>query len=212
MTISNSSTSLLKNPSLETATNNVPDCWQLGSSGSNTATWTWTTDAHTGSRAEQVQISSFSSGDRKLVVKQDSGTCAPTVSSGTRYTLGAYYKSSTGTRFILFYRNAAGNWVTGPEPHIRHHHVLGAGDLDDTPRPRWRHPHLVRARHHRSRHPHPRRPLARGASERTRYDAADRRADRACRWRHRQRKQRHPERERERQRRRQRSSSTGAPP
>ena len=111
VTISNTATSLLMNPSLETATSNVPDCWQLGSSGSNSATWSWTTDAHTGSRAEQVQISSFSSGDRKLVIKQDSGTCAPTVSAGTRYTLGAYYKSSTAPRFILFYRNAAGSWV-----------------------------------------------------------------------------------------------------
>jgi hypothetical protein len=111
VTVTNTAASPLKNPSLETATNNVPDCWQLGSAGSNTATWTWTTDAHTGLHAEQVQITAFNSGDRKLVVKQDSGTCAPTITAGAKYTLGAYYKSTTATRFIVFYRNAAGSWV-----------------------------------------------------------------------------------------------------
>ncbi len=111
VTVSNALTNPLKNPSLETATNNVPDCWQLGSAGSNTATWTWTTDAHTGLHAEQVQITAFNSGDRKLVVKQDSGTCAPTITAGAKYTLGAYYKSTTATRFIVFYRNASGSWV-----------------------------------------------------------------------------------------------------
>ncbi len=118
VTVSNALSNLLVNSSLETATSNVPDCWQLGSSGSNTATWAWTTDAHTGSRAEQVQISSYTSGDRKLVVKQDSGVCAPAVSAGAKYALGAYYKSSTAARFIVFYRNASGSWVYWTESPV----------------------------------------------------------------------------------------------
>jgi peptidoglycan/xylan/chitin deacetylase (PgdA/CDA1 family) len=103
---------LVQNPSLETSANgSVPDCWQLGSSGTNTATWLRSTASHTGSFAESVEITDWTSGDRKLVVKQDSGACAPSVGSGATYQLSGWYKSTAPTRFVLFTRNATtGVW------------------------------------------------------------------------------------------------------
>ena len=49
---------VIQNPSFETPTGAtaVPTCWQQGSAGTNTATWSHTSDAHTGSFAEKVTI------------------------------------------------------------------------------------------------------------------------------------------------------------
>jgi hypothetical protein len=105
---------LLQNPSLETASGSTPTCWLFGSSGTNTATWTRTSDAHTGSFAENLNITSYTSGDRKLVNTQDSGTCAPAAKPGHTYTVTAWYKVPTGSatpRFWLYYRNSSGSWV-----------------------------------------------------------------------------------------------------
>jgi archaellum component FlaF (FlaF/FlaG flagellin family) len=104
-------TNLLKNPSLEQATNGVPTCWLLGGSGTNTYTWTYTTDAHTGSHAENLSISAWTSGDRKLVNTQDTGTCAPTISAGHTYTVTAWYKSTVQPYIYVYYRNSSGSWV-----------------------------------------------------------------------------------------------------
>ena len=112
--VSNSLTNLLQNPSLETASGSTPTCWLFGSSGTNTVTWTRTTDAHSGSYAENLNITSYTSGDRKLVNKQDSGTCAPAVTPGHSYNVTAWYKVPTGSanpRFFAYYRNSSGSWV-----------------------------------------------------------------------------------------------------
>ena len=103
---------LFKNPSLETDSNGdgTPDCWKRGGFGTNTFTWTRTSDAHGGSWAQQVRISSISSGDRKLISEQDSGTCSPAAVTGHRYRISAWYKSTTSVRFKAYYRNSAGGW------------------------------------------------------------------------------------------------------
>jgi len=114
VTVTVTNHNLLQNPSLENASGSTPTCWLFGASGTNTATWTRTTDAHTGSYAENLTISSYTSGDRKLVNTQDAGTCAPTVSPGHTYTVTAWYKVPTGTaapRFFVYYRNSSGSWV-----------------------------------------------------------------------------------------------------
>jgi hypothetical protein len=111
VSVSVANTNLLKNPSLETATGSTPTCWLLGGYGTNTFTWTRTSDAHTGAFAEALNISSLTNGDRKLVSAQDTGTCAPTVTAGAKYTVTAWYKSPTGPRFMAYYRNSAGTWV-----------------------------------------------------------------------------------------------------
>jgi peptidoglycan/xylan/chitin deacetylase (PgdA/CDA1 family) len=103
---------LVKNPSLETpaSATAVPDCWQQGAAGTNTATWSHTSDAHTGSFAEKVTISAYTSGDRKIVQRQDSGACAPAITASHRYQLSEWYKGSAAA-FVIFTRNAAGTWI-----------------------------------------------------------------------------------------------------
>jgi peptidoglycan/xylan/chitin deacetylase (PgdA/CDA1 family) len=102
---------LLQNSSLETASGSTPTCWALGGYGTNTFTWTRTSDAHTGSFAESLDVSSFTSGDRKLVNSQDSGACAPAITTGRTYTMTAWYKSTVVAVFFVYYRNSAGSWI-----------------------------------------------------------------------------------------------------
>ena len=112
------------NAGLETDANNdgLSDCWQRGSSGTNTASWKRVTDAHSGTAAEQVTISTFTSGDRKIVSSLDAGTanggCAPSVDTTHSYRVSAWYRSTAQTEFVLFLRDAAGGWRywrTGPK-------------------------------------------------------------------------------------------------
>jgi peptidoglycan/xylan/chitin deacetylase (PgdA/CDA1 family) len=110
--VSNQATNLLQNPSLETASGTTPTCWLLGGYGTNTFSWTRTSDAHTGSFGEALAISSYTSGDRKLVNTQDSGACAPAATVGHTYTVTAWYKSTSGPPYIFaYYRNSSGAWV-----------------------------------------------------------------------------------------------------
>ena len=105
-------TQLFKNPSLEADSNGdgTPDCWQRGGFGTNSFTWTRTTDAHGGSWAQQVRITSISSGDRKLINLQDGGSCAPPATTGHHYRVSAWYKATTSVRFKAYYRNTSGGW------------------------------------------------------------------------------------------------------
>lgn len=106
-------TELLKNASLETDGNGdgVPDCWQRGGYGSNSFRWTRTPDAHSGSWAQQLAISSYSSGDRKLISLEDLGNCAPALTPGHRYKVSAWYKASAAPLFKAYYRTSSGGWV-----------------------------------------------------------------------------------------------------
>lgn len=106
-----SMTNLLENPSLETATGSTPTCWALGGYGTNKFAWTRTSDGHTGSFAENVEITSYTSGDRKFVNAQDSGACAPAISAGHTYTVAAWYKSTRQPKIFVYFRNSAGSWV-----------------------------------------------------------------------------------------------------
>jgi hypothetical protein len=87
----------------------------------NTATWTLTTDAHSGAVAERVDVTSWTGGDRKLVPtqRQAEQSCLPAVVPGRTYSMWAWYKgnwafsgaSPTKVSFATYYRNAAGSWV-----------------------------------------------------------------------------------------------------
>lgn len=110
----------LVNPSLEAAdsrderrrpdVSGQSECWTRSGYGTNTSTWARVPSSHSGGWAEQVSVSSRSSGDQKLIIEQDTGSCAPEVKPGQRYTLSAWYTSTVGTRFVVFVRNAQGSW------------------------------------------------------------------------------------------------------
>jgi polysaccharide deacetylase/Big-like domain-containing protein len=101
------------NSSLETADQNnagFPYCWVKSTSGTNNASYSETSTARTGSIGETISISSFTSGDAKLITKQDLGECAPAAVPGDSYVASAWYQSTTPTRFVLWYRDANGGW------------------------------------------------------------------------------------------------------
>ncbi|OLT32011.1 hypothetical protein BJF79_36545 [Actinomadura sp. CNU-125] len=105
----------VQNPSLEAASNDVPACFQEGGWGTNTYTWTRTQDARTGQYAHEVEVMSRTSGDRKLVTRQDAGTCAPAAIPGHRYELGVWFKGSwpatVNAKMSIYYRSATGAWM-----------------------------------------------------------------------------------------------------
>jgi len=111
VTLNVTNTNLLQNASLETASGSTPTCWQLGGYGNNTFAWTRTSDAHTGSFAEKLDINTFTDGDRKLVNTQDAGACAPAATPGKVYTVTVWYKSTVAPRIFAYYRNSSGVWT-----------------------------------------------------------------------------------------------------
>ncbi|NLT53206.1 MAG: polysaccharide deacetylase family protein [Actinomycetales bacterium] len=107
----------LVNPSLETASGGseppVIDpgrCWQHAGYGKNTVTWLRSKDAHHGGWAQTLTMTSHTDGDRKLIVRQ-TDWCAPRVTPGRSYTLGAWYKSTAQTRMLVYYRVPGKGWV-----------------------------------------------------------------------------------------------------
>lgn len=115
-TVSNAASrngNMLANASLETNTGggSTPNCWHQGGTGTSTFTWTYTSNAHTGSHAENVTITAFTSGDRKLVTTQDTSACSPRVNPGSTYNLGASYQSNQPTHIVAYYLNSSGTWV-----------------------------------------------------------------------------------------------------
>ncbi len=113
--VNNYEGNLLTNPSLEidADNDNIADCWQRAGFGSNTFKWSRVTGAavHSGNFASSLTLTSRTSGDRKLVPTLDASACAPAVTVGARYTLSAWYQSTTATGFVVYYRNSAGTWV-----------------------------------------------------------------------------------------------------
>lgn len=102
----------VQNPSMETfnATTGLPECYLAGGYGTNTAAFSTTTNAHTGTGAVRIDVTGYSSGDAKLVPSLDLGQCAPTVTPGETWNLGEWYESTAVTQFALYYRTADGLW------------------------------------------------------------------------------------------------------
>jgi peptidoglycan/xylan/chitin deacetylase (PgdA/CDA1 family) len=102
----------VKNSSLEweTGANGVPDCFETDGFGSNTFSFARVNEGHSGSFGERIEISSRSSGDRKLMERMDQGLCAPAVTPGDTYALSEWYQSNVEPFFVAFIRNSAGEW------------------------------------------------------------------------------------------------------
>ncbi len=124
---------LVQNPSLETvaAGKTEPTCFQQSGAStlSNTATWSLTSDAHSGTNAQRVDVTQWTAGDRKLIVTQKgSGDgCIATLSPGQSVRVWAWYKGSwagyggpsdtTKVSLAVYYRTAAGAytyWMSSP--------------------------------------------------------------------------------------------------
>ena len=103
----------VQNASLETpsATDpNLPDCWNSAGYGTNTATQTRVTDAHSGTYASRIDVTSRTDGDTKLFPRFDLGQCSSSVAQGHTYQVSAWYKSDVQVFFTMYQRNAVGQW------------------------------------------------------------------------------------------------------
>ena len=114
-TISNAASrngNLLANGTLATNTGGgtTPDCWHQSSTGTNTPTWSYTTNGPGGANAETLTISSYTSGSAQLVTTQNTSACSPRVTAGSTYTLGAWYQSTAPTHILAYYLNSSGAW------------------------------------------------------------------------------------------------------
>jgi hypothetical protein len=103
---------LLQNGSMETAAaTGIPTCWMTSTAGgTSTATWQQTSDAHSGAYAEQVQVSSLTSGAQELITREDEGSCAPSVAAGQQFAESGWYKSDQPVRLVAYYHLAGGAW------------------------------------------------------------------------------------------------------
>jgi peptidoglycan/xylan/chitin deacetylase (PgdA/CDA1 family) len=136
---------LVQNPSLEqfagvsttpsgntTTDGKEPVCFQQAGAGvtGTTAKWGMTSDAHSGAYAENVTVSNWTSGDRKLVLTQrgSQASCLAAVTPGKTYSLWVWYKGNfqdtgsgaTKVSIATYYRTGSGStatwnyWQSGP--------------------------------------------------------------------------------------------------
>jgi RHS repeat-associated protein len=97
---------LLVNPSVEQSAGSpaTPVGWHTDSWGTNTPTFTYSTDAHTGSRSVKTQLTSYTSGDAKWMFDELS------VTPGATYNFSDYYKSNIANSINLRYTHANGSY------------------------------------------------------------------------------------------------------
>ncbi len=101
---------MITNPGLETLTNGVPQCWQNGGYGTNTAAFSTVSPGRTGTRAAKLIVTGYSSGDAKWLPALDLGGCSPNATAGHAYTLSGWYKSNAPTQIEVYYRTGLGSW------------------------------------------------------------------------------------------------------
>ena len=81
-----------------------------GDYGSNTVHWQRIRDAHSGSWAERLTMTSYHSGGAELLPLFDLGGCTLPVHVGRTYSLSVWYTSTARSQFSVYYRNADGRW------------------------------------------------------------------------------------------------------
>jgi peptidoglycan/xylan/chitin deacetylase (PgdA/CDA1 family) len=101
------------NPGLEDAVDGVPRCWMRGGFGNNRPEFSLVPTGPGGTTASRLDMRDYVDGDAKLLPTTDLGTCAPSVSPGSTYTIQARYTSTVPTSFAVQYRLARGIWVFG---------------------------------------------------------------------------------------------------
>ena len=93
------------NPDLEQVIGSKPKCFDQVGWGNNAVTWSLVSDTHSGSKAQSVKISKYVSGDRKLMMTENS-SCAPAVTPGETYELSAWYKSTSTKNSLTAFRHS----------------------------------------------------------------------------------------------------------
>jgi peptidoglycan/xylan/chitin deacetylase (PgdA/CDA1 family) len=105
---------LLLNPGLEAAGGAAgPAYWTTSTWGTNTTTFSWPADAHSGAHSVRVAISAYTDGDSKWVPDDDSLVA---VTGGRYYRFSDWYKSDASTAVSVYYETATdppgeGHWA-----------------------------------------------------------------------------------------------------
>ena len=94
----------ITNPSVETSTNGTaPDNWTNNSWGTNTVSFTYENDGHTGNKSVKTTITSYTDGDAKWYFTPVTG-----LQNGQSYHFSAWYKSNTQARAVADFTMADG--------------------------------------------------------------------------------------------------------
>jgi predicted secreted Zn-dependent protease len=103
VTVSNTITNLILNPSMETpGTGGAPLNWASNKWGTNTAVFTYPVAGQSGANAAQVTLSAYTSGDAKWYFDDVA------VTPGQTYTFTEYYKASVPTSLVIRYTSTTG--------------------------------------------------------------------------------------------------------
>jgi RHS repeat-associated protein len=106
---------LVQNASLESAdpgNSAVPDKWQSGAWGTNSATFSYPSNGHTGSRSAKTEVTGYTDGDAKWYFNPVN------VTGGVSYSFSDYYKSNVSTSVVADYTLADNShsyvWLGAP--------------------------------------------------------------------------------------------------
>jgi hypothetical protein len=105
----NAAPNTIVNPSLEQTANGLPNCFSQNGWGDHTATWALTA-GHTGTVAQSITIANYVSGDRKLMMAENTA-CAPAVTAGNTYDLSVWYKSTSANNSLTVFRHSSAGWA-----------------------------------------------------------------------------------------------------
>lgn len=93
-----------------------PLCWERSGWGDNSFEFSVTSNAHSGSRAMQIVLTSTSGGDRKAMMLENP-SCAPNVTPGHQYDMSVWYMTTTpNTVMTLFRHDVALGWQYWTDP------------------------------------------------------------------------------------------------
>ncbi|NJC22650.1 peptidoglycan/xylan/chitin deacetylase (PgdA/CDA1 family) [Arthrobacter pigmenti] len=98
-------------PESVTVAGELPECWTPAAFGEQQALVTTVSPGHAGDTAIRLRVKDYIDGEVKVTPTQDLASCAPAVTPGERYQLGAWYKSTAPTQFSVSYRLERGVWV-----------------------------------------------------------------------------------------------------
>ncbi len=102
------SDNLIANASVETpdpSNSALPQAWQKGGWGTNSATYSYLNSGQDGNRSVQVQVNSYTNGDVKWYFAPVS------VQTGTQYTFSDYYKSDVQTDVVAQFDDGSGHYT-----------------------------------------------------------------------------------------------------
>jgi peptidoglycan/xylan/chitin deacetylase (PgdA/CDA1 family) len=85
-------------------------CWRRAGYGVSKVTWTRGPVGIGGTMAETVAVTGYVSGDRKLIVRPDGGSCSVRVERGFHYRLSVWYRATAPIYLTAYVRNSAGRW------------------------------------------------------------------------------------------------------